>query len=219
MGPPSPFADTPLVIAVDGPAASGKGTLARRLAAHYGLNYLDTGLLYRAVAHRVMREGRDPADAAGAEAVAHEVDLAALDDPALRDEAVSQIASVVAAYPGVRAALLARQRALANTLPGAILDGRDIGTVVCPDARVKIFLEASVEARAARRLKELRNRGDNGIKSRVLQDMKARDARDRAREAAPLKAAQDAFVIETDDLGPDEVFACAVDIIASRLGG
>jgi cytidylate kinase len=204
---------------VDGPAASGKGTLARRLAAHYGLNYLDTGLLYRAVAHRVVCEGRDPADAVGAEAVAHEVDLAALEDPALRDEAVSQIASVVAAYPGVRAALLARQRALANTLPGAILDGRDIGTVVCPDAHVKIFLEASVEARAARRLKELRNRGDNGIKSRVLQDMKARDARDRAREAAPLKAAQDAFVIETDDLGPDEVFARAVGIIASRLGG
>ena len=209
----------PIVVAVDGPAASGKGTLARRLAKRYGLHYLDTGLLYRAVALRVLRERRDPTDQAGAEAIAGGIDLAALDDPELRDEPVSQLASVVAAYPGVRAALLARQRALANQAPGAVLDGRDIGTVVCPDATVKLFLEAGVEERAKRRLNELRNRGDNGIKSRVLQDMKARDARDRARDAAPLKAAHDAIVIETDDLGPNEVFARAVEIIAARLGG
>jgi len=209
----------PIIIAVDGPAASGKGTLARRLAARYGLHYVDTGLLYRAVALRVLGEKRDPSDEAGAAKIAGNIDLAMLDDPGLRDEEVSQLASVVAAYPDVRAALLVRQRALAATPPGTVLDGRDIGTVVCPDAPVKIFLEASVEIRAARRLKELQNRGDDGIKSRVLQDMKSRDARDRARDVAPLRAAHDAIVIETDDFGPDEVFARAVEIIGSRFDG
>ena len=205
----------PLVIAVDGPAAAGKGTLARRLAAHYGLRHLDTGVLYRATALRLLRAGGDPAQEAAADA-ARTVTEADLDDPALRGEEVGQAASMVAAHGAVRGALLDYQRSFAAEPPGAVLDGRDIGTVVCPDARVKIYLEASAEVRARRRLCELRSRGVEGIESRVLDEIIARDVRDSRRSAAPLKPAADASRIDTTALGPDEVFEQAVAIVDSR---
>ena len=207
----------PLVIAVDGPAAAGKGTLARRLAAHYGLRHLDTGALYRATALRLLRAGGDPAQEQAATEAACIVTNADLDDPALRGEEVGQAASVVAAHGAVRRALLDYQRSFAAEPPGAVLDGRDIGTVVCPNARVKIYLEASAEVRAGRRLCELRSRGVEGIESRVLEEIIARDVRDSRRSAAPLKPAADASRIDTTALGPDEVFVQAVAIIDSRL--
>lgn len=212
-GDPAP----PLVIAVDGPAAVGKGTLARRLAAHYGLHHLDTGSLYRATALRVLRSGGDPAAEAEAEAAANGITDDDLGDPALRNEEVGQAASVVAAHGAVRRALLGYQRAFAARPPGAVLDGRDIGTVVCPDAQVKFYLEASAEVRAARRLCELRSRGVESIESRVLDEIIARDARDRRRSAAPMKPAADACRIDTTALGPDDVFERAVAIVDARL--
>ncbi len=199
-----------MIIAVDGPAASGKGTLARRLARHFGLDYLDTGLLYRAVALRTLAAGADPADAAAAEAAAKEFGAGDLDDPRLRDDRLAQAASMVAAIPAVRAALLAFQRDFARRGPGAVLDGRDIGTVVCPDADVKIFLTAAVEARAARRFKELQAGGSPAIYERVLQDMMLRDARDRERQIAPLQRATDAFELDTTALDADAAFAAAL---------
>ena len=205
------------MIAVDGPAAVGKGTLARRLAAHYGLHHLDTGSLYRATALRVLRSGGDPAAEAEAEAAAKGITDDDLGDPALRNEDVGQAASVVATHGAVRCALLGYQRAFAARPPGAVLDGRDIGTVVCPDARVKFYLEASAEVRAARRLCELRSRGVESIESRVLEEIIARDARDRRRSAAPMKPATDACRIDTSALGPDDVFEQAVAIVDARL--
>jgi len=199
------------VIAVDGPAASGKGTLARRLAARYGLRHLDTGLVYRAVGLKVLSEGLDPVAAARA------VTLADLDRPELRSEEVAQAASKVAAIPEVRTALRALQRRFAETPPGAVLDGRDIGTVVFPDAGAKIFIDASLELRAERRHRELLERGVASIYSRVLQDMKARDARDRDREVAPLTPAKDALVIDSSKLDADGVFALAVAHIGRVL--
>ncbi len=202
--------DAPVVVAVDGPAASGKGTLARRLAAHLGFAHLDTGLLYRAVARRTIDSGSDPADGAAAARAARDLSVAELAGEGLRDEAVTAAASVVAADAAVRAALLDFQRAFAAAPPGgasgAVLDGRDIGTVICPDARVKLFLEASPEVRAERRVRELRERGADGIYATVLRDMEARDARDRGRAAAPLAPAEDAFVIDTSTMDADEVF-------------
>jgi len=192
------------VIAVDGPAASGKGTLAKRLAAHYGVRHLDTGMVYRAVGLKVLRQRLDPVAAAGS------VTLADLDGPELRGEEVGEAASKAAAIPEVRTALRALQRRFAEVPPGAVLDGRDIGTVVFPDARAKIFIDASPEVRAERRHRELRERGVASIYSRVLQDMKARDARDRGREVAPLTPAKDAFVIDSSKLDADGVFALAV---------
>lgn len=214
-----PTEPAPLVIAVDGPAAAGKGTLARRLAAHYGLRHLDTGALYRAAALRLLRAGGDPAQESEAAAAAERISGADLEDPALRGEDVGQAASAVAVHGGVRRALLGYQRRFAAEPPGAVLDGRDIGTVVCPDARVKIYLEASAEVRAARRLCELRSRGVESIDSRVLDEIKARDARDRRRSAAPLKPAADACVIDTSALDPDAVFERAVAIVEARLSG
>ena len=205
------------MIAVDGPAAVGKGTLARRLAAHYGLRHLDTGSLYRATALRVLRSGGDPGAEAEAEAAANGITDADLGDPALRNEDVGQAASVVATHGAVRRALLGYQRAFAARPPGAVLDGRDIGTVVCPDARVKFYLEATAEVRAARRLCELRSRGVESIESRVLDEIIARDARDRRRSAAPMKPATDASRINTSALGPDDVFEQAVAIVDARL--
>ena len=205
------------MIAVDGPAAVGKGTLARRLAKHYGLRHLDTGSLYRATALRVLRSGGDPAAEAEAEAAANGITDDDLGDPALRNEDVGQAASVVAAHGAVRRALLGYQRAFAARPPGAVLDGRDIGTVVCPDAPVKFYLEASTEVRAARRLCELRSRGLESIESRVLDEIIARDARDRRRSAAPMKPAADACRIDTTALGPDDVFEQAVAIADARL--
>ena len=207
-----------IIIAVDGPAASGKGTLARRLADHFTLRHLDTGGLYRAAAVRLLESGGDPADAATAEAAARNLAENDLKSPQLRDEAGGQAASILSAHPPVRAALLAYQRDFAATPPGAVLDGRDIGTVVCPEATGKIYLEASAETRAARRAKELRLRGVESIESRVLQEMKDRDARDSGRAVAPLKAAEDALTIDTTGLSPDEVFDLALSYIAARVG-
>ncbi|MGH7013941.1 MAG: (d)CMP kinase [Stellaceae bacterium] len=202
-----------MIIAVDGPAASGKGTLARRLARHFGLAYLDTGSLYRAVAWRALAAGTDPADPATATAAARQIAPRDLNDPRLRDDKVAQAASVVAAIPGVRAALLAFQRDFARQGLGAVLDGRDIGTVVCPEADAKLFLAASVEARAMRRFKELQAGGGPAIYERVLQDMMLRDARDRERRTAPLRRASDAFELDTTALDADAAFAAALRYI------
>lgn len=202
-----------VVIAVDGPAASGKGTLARRLAAHYGLHHLDTGLLYRAVGYRAQRHGLDPVAAARALALA---DLA---EPALREDGTAQAASKVAAIPAVRDALRALQHRFAAEPPGAVLDGRDIGTVVFPAAPIKIYVDATPEARARRRHEELIGRGLASIYSRVLQDMRERDARDRGRPVAPLKPAKDALIIDSSELDADQVFARAVAHIGHILPG
>ena len=202
--------DAPVVVAVDGPAASGKGTIARRLAEHLGFTHLDTGLLYRAVARRVIDGNGDPADGGAAARAARALKPGDLAGEGLREETVTEAASVVAADPGVRAALLDFQRAFAAAppggSPGAVLDGRDIGTAVCPDAQVKLFLDASPEVRAGRRVRELRERGSKAIYAAVLRDMEARDARDRGRAVAPLAPAEDAFVIDTSTMNADEVF-------------
>ncbi|TMK28122.1 MAG: (d)CMP kinase [Alphaproteobacteria bacterium] len=214
------------VVAIDGPAASGKGTLARRLAEHFGLAHLDTGKLYRATAFLVLAAGGDPADPTTAAAAAQRVDLARLSEPGLLSEEVAQASSVVAAIPEVRAALLERQRDFAAHPPappkghrprGAVLDGRDIGTAVCPGATVKLFVTASPEARAERRLRELRQRGATVIYGDVLQDMKERDARDSERRVAPLAAAPDAVTLDTTGLDADRVFELASEIIARAL--
>lgn len=211
----------PFIVAIDGPAASGKGTLAQRLAKRFGFAHLDTGKLYRAAAMIALDSGADPADPAAAETAARRVTPALLNDPRLLGEQVAGAASVVAAIPAVRAALLDFQRAFAAHPPpptaGAVLDGRDIGTAVCPDAAVKLFVTASPEARATRRLKELRERAVTAIYDRVLQDMKERDARDSRRRIAPLAAAPDAVTIDTTTLGPDQVFETASDLIARAL--
>jgi cytidylate kinase len=212
---------TPFVLAIDGPAASGKGTLARRLAEKFVLAHLDTGKLYRATAFAVLDAGGDPADPRTAARAARQVDLSGLGDPRLRSEAVGRAASIVAAIPAVREALLARQREFAQHPPhpfaGAVLDGRDIGTVVCPDAAVKLFVTASAETRAERRVKELRDSGAGAIYDAVLQDMKERDARDSGRRVAPLSVAPDAVTLDTTLLDPDQVFEQASQIIARRL--
>jgi cytidylate kinase len=211
----------PFVVAIDGPAASGKGTLARRLAERFGLAHLDTGKLYRATALLVLAAGGDPADPITAAAAARRVDLARLSDPALLGEEVAQASSIVAAIPAVRAALLDRQREFAAHPPapfhGAVLDGRDIGTAVCPEATVKLFVTASPEARAERRVRELRERGATVIYGNVLQDMKERDARDSERRVAPLAAAPDAVTIDTTSLDADQAFELASEIIARAL--
>ena len=211
----------PFIVAIDGPAASGKGTLARRLAEHFGLAHLDTGKLYRATAFLVLVAGGDPADPAAATEAARRVDPVRLADLALLTEEVAQASSIVAAIPAVRAALLDRQRDFAAHPPppfrGAILDGRDIGTAVCPDATVKLFVTASPDARAERRLRELRERGATVIYGDVLQDMKERDARDSERRVAPLAAAPDAVTIDTTGLDADQVFGLASEIIARAL--
>jgi cytidylate kinase len=211
-----------LVIAIDGPAASGKGTLARRLARVLNLAHLESGLLYRATALRVLRAGADPNDAQAAEAAARNVTFADLADPVLREEHVSSAASVVSAFPAVRQALVTMQRDFAANPPkgkgGVVIDGRDIGTVICPDAKFKIFLEAGPEIRAERRVRELRQKGLEVISSRVLQDMKERDARDRDRRASPLKPAEDAFILDTTDLDEDGVFQAALSFVRSRNG-
>ena len=208
----------PFVVAIDGPAASGKGTLARRLAERFGLAHLDTGKLYRATASLVLAAGADPADAEVAATAARQVDMTHLADPALLGEEVAQASSIVAAIPAVRAALLDRQREFAADplapFRGAVLDGRDIGTAVCPDATVKLFVTASPEARAERRLRELRERGATVIYGNVLQDMKERDARDSLRRVAPLAAAPDAVTIDTTLLDAEQVFGQASDLIA-----
>jgi cytidylate kinase len=214
---PDPAARAPLVIAVDGPAASGKGTLARRLAAHYGLPHLDTGLLYRGVAAALLAKGLALDDVIAAEAAARNLDLAKLDDEALRGRDMGEAASVVAAYPEVRAALLRRQRGFASGAKGAVLDGRDIGTVICPDAAVKLYVTATPEVRAARRLKELAARGEPAEFEQILRDIRRRDARDSGRADAPLRLADDAVALDTSALTIDEAFAAATRIASRRL--
>jgi CMP/dCMP kinase len=201
------------VIAIDGPAASGKGTLAKRLAAHYRLPHLDTGLLYRAVAHEVLATNRPIDDRPAAIAAARALDSTALADDALRSAAMGQAASVVAAIPEVREALLTLQRRFANGTDGAVLDGRDIGTVICPDADVKLFVTASPEARAKRRYHEALGRGEAVVYETLLEDIRQRDARDAGRAVAPLQAASDARVIDTSGMGIEEVFEAAIRII------
>ncbi|HTZ78333.1 MAG TPA: d(CMP) kinase [Stellaceae bacterium] len=212
-----------MIIAVDGPAAAGKGTLARRLAGHYRLAHLDTGKLYRATALEALLAGADPADPVAATAAAGRVTPALLGDQRLTEEKIAQASSVVAAIPGVRAALLAFQRDFARTPPGgfrgAVLDGRDIGTVVCPDADAKLYVQASPEARARRRFKELREAGVEAIYERVLQDMKDRDARDSQRQTAPLRPADDAFVLDTTALDAEAAFAAAITYIDGKVAG
>ncbi|MGC2199062.1 MAG: (d)CMP kinase [Stellaceae bacterium] len=209
------------VVAIDGPAASGKGTLARRLAQRFGLAHLDTGSLYRATALLLLEAGGDPADAEAAETAARKVDTKLLADPRLRGDEIAAAASVVAAFPGVRRALLSLQQDFAaRPAPparGAILDGRDIGTIVCPAADVKLFITASAEARAARRIKELREQGATAIYEAVLQDLNERDARDSRRRAAPLAAASDAEVIDTTTLDADVVLERAAELVARKL--
>jgi cytidylate kinase len=208
------------VIAIDGPTASGKGTLAKRLARHLGFAHLDSGLLYRAVGLALLRAGKDPADQGAAVAAAQALDPAGLSDPELRSERTGQADSVVAAIPAVRAALLDFQRHFAASPPGGargvVLDGRDIGTVVCPAANAKIFLDAGVEERAARREKELRERGAPIIEGAVLRDLQERDARDRNRAVAPLIRAGDAYVLDTTGMDADQAFAKALAYVRSR---
>ena len=200
-----------MIVAIDGPAAAGKGTLARRIAEALGYHHLDTGLLYRAVGALTVQRGVTPKEAA--ESLTSED----LKRPDLRGEAAGQAASKVAAIPEVRAALLDFQRRFARQAPGAVLDGRDIGTVICPDAEVKLFVTASVEKRAERRVKELLVKGESVIAERVLQDLKDRDARDSGRDVAPMSTASDAILLDTSDLDADAAFEAALAIVRRKM--
>jgi cytidylate kinase len=207
-----------MIIAIDGPAASGKGTLAKRLADHLGYACLDTGLLYRAVARDVTRQGFRLDDTWAAVAAARGLDPASFDDPALRGTAAGDAASIVARIPAVRAALLAYQRDFARQLPGAVLDGRDIGTVVCPDADVKIFVTASPEVRAQRRFAEFQARGSDVAYETVLSDILVRDARDSGRPNAPMAQAPDAMLLDTSNLSIEAAFDAVVGLIKRKIG-
>lgn len=202
-----------MIIAVDGPAASGKGTVSRRLAAHYGLNYLDTGLLYRAVGATVLAGGGDPDDPADAVAAAQALDLGSIDGESLRGPGTGEVASRVAAHPEVRATLIEVQRAFARRPPGAVVDGRDIGTVVCPDADVKLYVEATPEVRAGRRHLELADHDAAPDFDTVLDDIRRRDARDMTRPVAPLRRADDAHLLDTTDLDIEAAFREAVSLV------
>ena len=207
-----------MIIAVDGSAASGKGTLAKRLAAHFDLAHLDTGGLYRALALYLMRQriSAETAKETVAAAAIADLDLRLIDDPVIRDDAVAHMASVIAEMPAVRAGFLRLQRDFASTPPvgsGAILDGRDIGSVVLPDAPIKFFVDADIEIRARRRTNELQAAGQSVMFRVVLADMQARDARDRGRTIAPLRAVEDAKQINTSDMDADQVFVAALAYI------
>ncbi len=201
-----------MIIAVDGPTASGKGTISRRIAAHYGLPLLDTGLLYRAVGYQTQRDGGDPdnpADALAATAFPPEL----LADPALRDEGTGGLASRASIHPAVRQALFERQRAFARQPGGAVLDGRDIATVIAPDADVKLFITASVEARAERRFREMQALGSARTLAELADDLRRRDARDSGRKDAPLAIAPDAVVIDTSAMTIDDAFEAALSAV------
>lgn len=208
-----------MIIAIDGPAASGKGTLGKRIAAHYGLPHLDTGLLYRAVAKAVLDAGRPADDREAAIAAARRLDPTTFDEIALKADAVGNAASIVAVIPEVRAALLAFQRAFATRPPGAVLDGRDIGTVIAPDAEVKIFVTASPEERARRRTLELRGRGEPADPNAILADILQRDARDAARPVAPFRPADDAHLLDTTHLAIDAAVRAAIDFVEATRAG
>jgi CMP/dCMP kinase len=202
-----------VIIAVDGPSAAGKGTIARALAQHFGFHFLDTGKLYRMVGFEMLRTQTDLADAARAGEIAAHLDPLAFEDADLRREPVAAAASKVSAFPDVRANLLAMQRTFARKPPGAVLDGRDIGTIVCPDARVKLFITASPEIRAERRYLELKALDDRVSFDQVLSDVKARDERDSTRAIAPLVPAPDAVVLDTSDKTADQAIASAIKIV------
>ena len=206
-----------MIIAVDGPTASGKGTIAKALAAHFGLPHLDTGLLYRAVGRQVFLDGGDPDDAGDALAATGFPDTL-LGDPELRDEQTGGLASRVSVHPAVRQALFDRQRSFATRDTGAVLDGRDIGTVIAPEAQAKLFVTASVEARAQRRFLEMRERGAGVNLLEIQDDLRRRDERDRNRAVAPLVPAPDARVIATSDLDKDEAVAAAIEAVEQAIG-
>jgi cytidylate kinase len=204
-----------MIVAVDGPTASGKGTIAKALSTHFGLPHLDTGLLYRAVGRQCFLDGGNPDDSGDALAATSFPD-SLLGDPELRSEASGGLASRVSVHPAVRQALFDRQRAFAVQPGGAVLDGRDIGTVIAPDAHVKLFVTASVAARATRRYLEMCAQGRDIALEEIAADLAARDARDTQRSDAPLVAAADAVVLDTSDLGRDEAIAAAITIVAKR---
>ena len=208
-----------MIIAIDGPAASGKGTLGKRLAKHYGLRHLDTGLIYRAVAKAVLDGGYPPADKERAIAAARALDPGQFEEAALKRYEVGEAASVVSAIPEVRAALFNFQQEFAAAPPGAVLDGRDIGTVICPNADVKIFVTATPEVRARRRALELRERGGSVNEKEILADILRRDERDRSRAAAPLAQAPDAHLLDTTHLDIDAAFRAAVAIVEAARAG
>ena len=205
-----------IVIAVDGPAASGKGTIARALAEHFALPHLDTGSLYRAVALNLWRWGGNPASEFEAVRACNDIG-SNLEDPELRSEPVSKIASIISSYPAVREALLERQRAFAEQPGGAVLDGRDIGTVIAPAATAKLFVTASPEVRAQRRVRELLERGMPAHYEDVLCDLKGRDARDMNRDAAPLAQAADAGLLDTSEMTKEEAIAQAIRLVEAKL--
>jgi cytidylate kinase len=206
-----------LLIAVDGPAASGKGTIARALAAHFGLPHMDTGMLYRAVAVSLNRFGGDPGNEFEAVRAVAGLAQVAADDPELRSEIAGSVASRISAYPGVRAALIERQRDFANQDRGAVLDGRDVGTVIAPHATAKLFVTASVEVRARRRLAELTARRVTAHYEDVLIDIRARDERDAGRAAAPLRQAADAELLDTSEMGIEVAIARAIELVEAKL--
>jgi cytidylate kinase len=202
-----------MIIAIDGPAASGKGTLGKRLAANYGLRHLDTGLLYRAVAKAVLDAGERPDDPVRAAAAARSLDPTKFDEAALKQPAVGEASSLVSTIEDVRAALREFQRTFAATPPGAVLDGRDIGTVICPDADVKIFVTAAPEVRAQRRALEFRRAGLAVDEADILADILRRDARDAGRTSSPLKQAADAHLLDTTNMDAEAAFAAALAIV------
>jgi len=207
-----------MIIAIDGPAASGKGTLAKRIAARFGLHHLDTGLLYRAVARDVRRRGSALDDATAATDAARALDPATLNDPGLRGPGAGEAASIVARIAEVRAALREFQRSFARLPPGAVLDGRDIGTVVCPDADIKIYVTATPQVRAQRRYLEMKSRGEPATYESVLADIRRRDDRDAGRDASPMRPADDAFLLEASNLDIEAAFDTAVGAILRKAG-
>jgi cytidylate kinase len=208
-----------MIIAIDGPAASGKGTLGKKLAEHYGLRHLDSGLLYRAVAKAVLDAGSKPDDKQAAAKLAKSLDLAGLDEATLKTPKVGEAASIVSAFPEVRAALVTFQREFAAKPPGAVLDGRDIGTVICPNADVKIYVTAAPEVRARRRTAEYRAQGRQIDEATVLADILARDARDTQRAIAPLKQAADAHLLDTTNMDISTAIRAAIDIVEATRAG
>ena len=207
-----------MIIAIDGPAASGKGTLAQRLALRYGLPHLDTGMLYRAVARDVLASGESLDNAAAGETAARALDYTTLGDKNLRGRHMSEAASIIAAHPAVRSALLDMQKAFARRPQGAVVEGRDIGTVVCPEADIKLFVTADLEERARRRFHELRARGETVSEAAVLDDLRKRDERDSSRSVSPLRMAADAHLLDTTKLDIEAAFFAAVRLIDAAIG-